>query len=100
MSRVQLLSLASRQIKLHGFEIIATALLKRCRLIIIHYHRKKDLETQREISPQRLVYYRDNWYLDAWCHQKAALRTFAVDSIKEVERLDKAACDIEEQIPL
>ena len=59
MSRVRLLPLASRQIKLHGFEIIATALIKRSRLKIVHYHRKKDLETQREISPQRLVVYRD-----------------------------------------
>jgi predicted DNA-binding transcriptional regulator YafY len=28
-----------------------------------------------------LVYYRDNWYLDAWCHRKHALRIFAVARI-------------------
>ena len=28
------------------------------------------LGLQRVVSPQRLVHYRDNWYLDAWCHYK------------------------------
>jgi predicted DNA-binding transcriptional regulator YafY len=37
----------------------------------------------REISPQRLVHYRDNWYLDAWCHLRNDLRSFAVDAIRE-----------------
>ena len=32
---------------------------------------------QRDISPQRLVHYGDNWYLDAWCHTKQALRSFS-----------------------
>ena len=39
--------------------------------------------SQREISPQRLTHYRDNWYLDAWCHLRDELRSFAVDAIKQ-----------------
>ncbi len=35
------------------------------------------------VSPQRLVYYRANWYLDAWCHLRRALRSFAVDAIRK-----------------
>src|SRR5689334_19236777 len=50
------------------FSAIAAAVLKRSRLWIRHYNRKEDRETEREVSPQRLVHYRDNWYLDAWCH--------------------------------
>ncbi|MGD8236669.1 MAG: WYL domain-containing protein, partial [Chromatiales bacterium] len=37
------------------------------------------------------VHYRDNWYLDAWCHLRKGLRTFALDSIESVEILDKPA---------
>ena len=31
-------------------------------------------KSQRQISPQRLVHYRENWYLDAWCHLRGGLR--------------------------
>ena len=41
---------------------------------------------EREVSPQRLVHYRDNWYLDAWCHKRQALRTFGVDAIETARR--------------
>ncbi|MBK6660617.1 MAG: WYL domain-containing protein [Proteobacteria bacterium] len=43
------------------------------------------------MSPQRLARYRDNWYLDAWCHHKEALRIFAVECIRSVEQLASAA---------
>ena len=37
--------------------------------------------TRRNVSPLRLIHYRDNWYLDAWCHRQNRLRTFSVDCI-------------------
>ena len=37
--------------------------------------------TEREVSPQRLVHYRDNWYLDAWCHLREDVRSFSIDAI-------------------
>ena len=43
----------------------------------------------REISPQHLVRYRDNWYLDAFCHTRRDLRTFALTRITEIEKLDR-----------
>jgi predicted DNA-binding transcriptional regulator YafY len=46
------------------------------------------------VSPQRLVHYRDNWYLDAWCHRRQALRTFSVDAIERAVVLDKDAKDV------
>jgi len=39
----------------------------------------------RTLSPQRLTHYRDNWYLDAWCHTSNDLRTFALERISEIE---------------
>ena len=44
----------------------------------------KTKEELRHLSPQRLTHYRDNWYLDAWCHQREALRTFALDRISQL----------------
>jgi predicted DNA-binding transcriptional regulator YafY len=56
---------------------------------IRYYNRGRDAESEREISPQRLVYYRDNWYLDAWCHLRDDLRTFALDAVRSVRVLEK-----------
>lgn len=72
-----------REGKTAHFSVIAAALLKRSRLWIRHYNRKDDRETERDVSPQRLVHYRDNWYLDAYCHLREDLRSFAVDAIRE-----------------
>lgn len=52
---------------------------------------------QGEVSPQRLVHYRDNWYLDGWCHLRNGLRSFAVDSIEAAVLLDKPARDVTEK---
>jgi predicted DNA-binding transcriptional regulator YafY len=78
------------------FSVIAAALLKRLRLWIRHYNRKDDRETEREVSPQRLVYYRDNWYLDAWCHLRNDLRSFAVDAIREAVLKETPAKEVRE----
>jgi predicted DNA-binding transcriptional regulator YafY len=71
-----------REGKAEHFSVVAAALLKRSRLWIRHYNRKEGRETEREVSPQRLVHYRDNWYLDAYCHLREDLRSFAVDAIR------------------
>jgi predicted DNA-binding transcriptional regulator YafY len=76
------------------FGIVATAVLKRSRLWLRHYNRKEDRETEREISPQRLVHYRDNWYVDAYCHVREGLRSFAVDAIRTAELRDARAKEI------
>jgi predicted DNA-binding transcriptional regulator YafY len=76
------------------FGMVATAVLKRSRLWIRHYNRKEDRQTEREISPQRLVHYRDNWYVDGYCHMREALRSFAVDAIRAAELRDARAKEI------
>ena len=43
------------------------------------------------MSPQRLVNYRNTWYLDAWCHTSEALRRFALDAVRETRPLDAKA---------
>jgi len=76
------------------FGIIATRVLRRSKLWIRHFNRKENRETEREISPQRLVHYRDNWYVDAYCHKSEGLRTFAVDAIRAAELRDGRAKEV------
>lgn len=94
--RVKIEKMGSRQFNLEHFQEIGSALVKRKRLIIEYNSRSKDEKTKREISPQRLIYYRDNWYLDAWCHMQNGLRSFSVDAIKNVELLEDTAIDVNE----
>lgn len=92
--RVLIVGIGKRAMKLTHFENIGAALLRRKRLRIRYYARGRDAESEREISPQRLVHYRENWYLDAWCHLRGALRNFAVDSVRSVELLGREAKDV------
>ena len=76
------------------FPVIAKAVLTRQRLWLRHYNRKDDRETEREVSPQRLVHYKDNWYVDAYCHLRTDLRSFAVDAIRAAELRDTRAKEV------
>jgi hypothetical protein len=42
---------------------------------------RKHTQTDRSLSPQQLIYYRDNWYIAAYCHYRKELRVFAIDNI-------------------
>jgi predicted DNA-binding transcriptional regulator YafY len=92
--RVLVVGIGQRQLKLDHFERVGSALLRRKRLDITYLSKGKGELTEREVSPQRLVHYRENWYLDAWCHLRNELRNFAVDSIQHVEVLEKPAREI------
>ena len=89
--RIRLLRQAGRLVPIEHFETVSHAVLARRRLKVRHYNRGRDEEVEREISPQRLVHYRDNWYLDAWCHLRDGLRCFALESIRAASLLDGAA---------
>jgi Predicted transcriptional regulator len=92
--RIRILPMAARRMQLKPFEILCAGLLSRKRLRISHYSRQRDVLMERDISPQRLVHYRDNWYLDSWCHLSKDIRTFSVDAIQKAELLATAAKDI------
>jgi predicted DNA-binding transcriptional regulator YafY len=95
--RIRILPQAARLAEPASFQLIAHALLSRKRLCFRYHGRTRDDITERTLSPQRLVHYRDNWYLDAWDHGKRALRTFAVERIREPRLLERAAKDIPEE---
>jgi len=76
------------------FQTIADALARRRRLQIRYFKRGEAETSERELSPQRLIHYRDNWYLDAWCHLRDGLRTFALDSIQQAQLLAQPATEL------
>lgn len=94
---------APRRIRLLGgvgrqpgtaFAEVAAGVLQRRRLRFVYHGRGRGTESRREVSPQRLAHYRDNWYLDAWDHDRKALRTFSVDRISRPQALNEPARDI------
>ena len=95
--RIRILQVGVRPVESATFQAISSALLSRCRLSIRHYRRARDETLVREISPQRLAYYRDNWYLDAWCHLREGLRTFSVDAIHSATVLTSRAKKISDR---
>jgi predicted DNA-binding transcriptional regulator YafY len=92
--RIHVLQQAARKSKLEHFEVVASAVLKRKRLSIRHYNRQRNEETERTISPQHLVHYRGNWYVDAWCHKAEDVRSFALDAIRSALLLDQKAKEV------
>jgi predicted DNA-binding transcriptional regulator YafY len=93
-NRIRILTMANRKAEANYFELISHAVLERKRLHFVHYSRERDETTQRHVSPQRLVHYRDNWYLDAYDHQHSALRTFSLDTISELKVQEQQARNI------
>lgn len=96
--RIRIEMMNVRPIQLPHFEAVGSALIKRKRMVIDYYARGTDQTSKREVSPQRLINYKGNWYLDAWCHLRDDLRSFAVDSIHHSEILEKKAKDVPEKV--
>jgi predicted DNA-binding transcriptional regulator YafY len=95
--RIKVLGMGSRKNSIENFSEVGTALLKRNRLVIQYYAKSKGEETEREISPQRLIFYRENWYLDAYCHMRNGLRSFAVDGIRSAVPTNTKAQEISDK---
>lgn len=89
-NRVRVLAMAARPAGTH-FRAVAGATLQRRQLLIAYEGRARRNPTERIISPQQIVYYRDNWYADAWCHLRNDLRSFAIDRIQSAVVLESAA---------
>jgi predicted DNA-binding transcriptional regulator YafY len=94
MKRVKIVGALRRPVPGRHFERVTEALLQRRRLRLVYLSRSRGEVGERDVSPQRLVHYRNTWYLDAWCHRVEGLRRFALDAIERAELLDKRARDV------
>ena len=72
------------------FKRIATALFSNKQIHIQYCARGHNGEhSERTLSAQKLIYYRDNWYLAAHCHYRNELRIFSIDSIHSAQILEQ-----------
>ena len=95
--RVKLIHFAGRRVEVKNFELLTHAVLERKRVMMRYFNRDKNEETEREVSPVRLVHYRENWLLDAWCHLRSELRIFALDAILDVQPTDRLTLEVNQQ---
>ena len=94
MRRVRTVNPARRPVPSRFFEEAVSAVLGRRRLAVSYYTRSKRSESERVLSPQRLLHYRNTWYLDAWCHASEGLRRFALDAVRAAKVLDEPAREL------
>ena len=92
--RVKIVPSQRRRVVIQWFELVGRALMSRRRIRIDYFTRYRNERSTREVSPQRLVHYRNNWYLDAWCHTSDGIRMFALDSIENAVLTDARAKDV------
>ncbi len=95
--RIRVLAIGRRPVDDYVFRCVADAILSRRRLWFVYEPCSREGRRERRlVSPQRLVRYRDNWYLDAWCHMRDAVRIFSLDRIREARIAPEAAIEIDD----
>ncbi|MCV6624471.1 MAG: YafY family transcriptional regulator [Cellvibrionaceae bacterium] len=81
--KVRILTQGQRAIPSDALHLCFNATLGEQQLQL-SYRDYQGRQSQRQVSPQRLIYYRDNWYLDAWCHKREGLRSFALARMSQL----------------
>jgi predicted DNA-binding transcriptional regulator YafY len=94
--KVKLKPLNARHLPEATYQLVVQALAQNKQLAIGYAARRGSKEELRTLSAQRLVHYRDNWYCDAWCHNRNALRSFSLDRMHDIRLLDTIALTIDE----
>lgn len=89
--RVRIIEIAARNVEEPVFQTVSQALAENKRLHIRFWNRTTNETLWREISPQTLIRYRDNWLLDAYCHLRNQLRTFSLEAMLDITLMSKDA---------
>jgi predicted DNA-binding transcriptional regulator YafY len=97
LSRVRVLRQAARKLDENLFRLVANALLERRVIHFVYKARSTEQSLKRMAHPQRLTHYRDNWYLDAWDDQRGALRSFALDRIRDASMSEEIARNVADE---
>jgi predicted DNA-binding transcriptional regulator YafY len=82
-SRIRILDVHFRTIEKGTFTLLIMAIARK-RVITFDYTDSAGIASNRVVSPQQIVRYKDNWYLDAWCHSANKPRIFSLDMIKNI----------------
>lgn len=95
--RIRIVHAGKRLMLANSFEIVAAATMVCKRLKGWHFKRQNGITTEREVSSQRLVHNRDNWYLDAWCHLRDDVCNFNINALSKLEVLEVPAKEVSSQ---
>jgi len=93
-NRVRILKMPARAVDPGRFQRACAATLSRKQLELVYFNHSNGEKTKRIVSPQRIVHYRANWYLDAWCHLRKDLRSFALDAVRKATILPAKAREV------
>lgn len=94
--RVRILPAHARCIDGNQLTLAAMGVVERRQLAFTYAGRTAATVTERTVSPQRLVRYRDQWYVDCWDEDSQALRTFATDRMANMKVLPAAARNMDD----
>lgn len=95
--RIRIIHHGGRDVPRELFRQVLQGLIERRRLDIEYRARTSGQTTGRQISPQRLTSYRENWYLDAWCHMRGGLRSFALERIAALTVSGEVAEEVDDE---
>ena len=73
------------------FAVVCEATLHGRRLTFCDYARKRAEPPVRQVSPRRLRYFNENWFLEAWCHDTDTVQVFALARLHHVQVAPGAA---------
>lgn len=97
VNKVKLKPINNRRLPEDTYALVVQALAHN-QVLSTEYHARRGAKgEQRLISPQRLVHYRDNWYCDAWCHNRQGLRSFSLDRMQSVALVNEASVQVSEE---
>lgn len=96
--RFRMIAARHRPVDDKTFRVVSTAVVQRKRLALVYFSRSRGEIMKREVSPQRLIWYSLNWYLDAWCHVREDFRSFSLDAIRGAEILSEKAAEYPEEV--
>lgn len=77
--------IGNRKIDEKIFKNVSSALVQSKMLEILYQSRGDNKTNTRTVSPQRMTYYRSNWYLEAKCHLREQFRIFSIDQIQQAK---------------
>ena len=82
--RIRILAKQQQTLNTQVLDQISQSLIKQNRMLL-HYQSYSGSKTEREISPIKLIYYQESWYLDAYCHLRQELRSFKVNRFLDAQ---------------
>lgn len=83
LGRLRIRGVQIRTTNDEAFRLVTDGVLEACRMQFHYKARSSGRERTHKVSPQRLMHYRGNWYLDAFLHGAKKLLRYSVDSMRQ-----------------